>query len=82
MSFKNSVFNARKEFSYILLAYGIFLIGQVSLLIFSIQGSLSAVTVAFLAKDVGLIIFVKIIYDSSRRKSSLKELKPHTGDNG
>lgn len=82
MSFKNSIFNARKEFIFIPIAYGILLIGQVSLLIFSLQGSPSAVITAFLAKDVGLAIFAKIIYDADRRKPSLKELKLHTGDNG
>lgn len=82
MSFRNSIFNGRKEFVFIPIAYGIFLIGQVSLLIFSLQGTFSSVTTAFIAKDIGLAIFAKIIYDANQRKPSLKELKPDTGDNG
>ncbi|MGA9230141.1 MAG: hypothetical protein WBV92_08310, partial [Nitrosotalea sp.] len=62
--------------SYIPFVYGIFLVGQVSLLLFSLQGSLSSVITAFLVKDIGLGIFAKIIYDSnSNRKHNLKGLK-------
>jgi hypothetical protein len=81
MSFKNSIFTSRKEFVFIPIAYGVFLIGQVSLLIFSLQGSFSSVATSFVAKDVGLVIFVKIMYSANRRRPSLKELKPHSGDN-
>ena len=80
MSFKNSIFNGRKKFVFIPIAYGVFLIGQVSLLIFSLQGTFSSVTTAFIAKDIGLAIFAIIIYDINRCKPYLKELKPHTGD--
>jgi hypothetical protein len=77
MSSKNTTFNLRKEFSYIPLVFGIFLIGQVSLLLFSLQGSVSSVITSFLVKDIGLAIFAKIIYDhSDKRKHNLKELKP------
>jgi hypothetical protein len=80
MSFKNSIFTSRKEFVFIPIAYGVFLIGQVSLLIFSLQGSFSSVATSFVAKDVGLVIFVKIMHSANRRRPSLKELKPHSGD--
>lgn len=76
MASKNTTFNPRKEFSYIPLVFGIFLIGQVALLIFSLQGSVSSVITSFLLKDIGLAIFVKIIYDSSgKRKKNIKESK-------
>ncbi|MFZ0844042.1 MAG: hypothetical protein WAN80_09220, partial [Nitrosotalea sp.] len=76
ISYKSIIFNPRKGLSYIPFVYGIFLVGQVSLLLFSLQGSLSSVITAFLVKDIGLGIFAKIIYDSnSNRKHNLKGLK-------
>ncbi len=82
MSFKSTILNPRKQLTYIPFVFCIFLTGQVSLLFFSLQGSLSSVITAFLIKDIGLGIFAKIIYDSNRnRKHNLKDLKlPYEGE--
>jgi hypothetical protein len=82
ISSKSTIFDPRKGFSYIPFVYGIFLINQVSLLLFSLYGSPSYAITAFLLKDIGLVIFAKIIYDSSvNRKQNLKDLKqPYEGE--
>jgi len=72
-SFQYSISHVRKDFIYLPLAYGILWAGQFSILFFTLDGSLSAVVVAFLAKDVGLAIFVIMLHRMSKSKPSFKE---------
>ena len=71
-SFQYSNSHARKDFMYLPLAYGILWMGQFSILFFTLDGSLSALIASYVAKDVGLAIFVIMMYWISKGKPSLK----------
>ncbi|HEV2192620.1 MAG TPA: hypothetical protein VGR54_03255 [Nitrosopumilaceae archaeon] len=71
-SLQYSVSKVRKDFMYLTIAYGILWMGTFSLLFFTLDGSLSAVVASYVAKDVGLAIFVIMIYCIGKDKSSLK----------
>jgi hypothetical protein len=75
ISFRNSIFKQEKGLSYTLIGYSILLSGQVALTLFSLQGGFGNAITAYVAKDVGLLIFVKILRDASGLKSTLKKLK-------
>ena len=66
-----SISQKRKDFIYLPIAYGILWMGSFSLLFFTLDGSLSAVVTSFVTKDVGLAIFVIMMYWVSKGKRSL-----------
>jgi hypothetical protein len=70
-SSESIILKQRKEFSYPILGYSILWMGQVSLLFFSLYGKSSYVIGAFLLKDIGLVVFIRFIYNLDI-KSKLK----------
>jgi hypothetical protein len=72
---KNSKSKKVQDVNYLLLAYGILWMGQISLLVSSLGGNSSTAITAFFAKDVGLAIFAIMQFHANREKPVLKELK-------